>query len=65
MWQHVLHNALGQFITKCVSSLQNADLLLNEMTKLLILQFGLVLHNARLVHNAAQQGFKNAADSMV
>ena len=54
MRQNLLQNALGQFITKCGSLLQNAALLQNEMKKLL--HFGRLLQNAPLLQNAAQQG---------
>ena len=52
MRQNLLQNALGQFITKCGSLLQNAALLHNEMKKLL--HFGRLLQNAPLLQNAAQ-----------
>ena len=56
MRQNLLQNALGQFITKCGSLLQNAALLQNEIKKLL--HFGRLLQNAPLLQNTAQQGTK-------
>lgn len=53
MWKTALHNALGQFLTICIILLQNVALFQNEMIKLL--HFGLPIHDALLLHNAAQQ----------
>ena len=63
MRQNLLQNALGQFITKCGSLLQNVALLQNEMKKLL--HFGCLLQNAPLLQNAAQQGYIRTADSIL